>query len=257
MHYTVIDGAPVRTEPGAGNKVATLLKYHRVHVLSSTVTKYNGVPTTFHEVELLTGVRGWVYAGYLDRLSETLASVKIQNQTENPYDAEQYTVWDGKVQYNLCGFFCLAYVLDIDIPIEWMLDTLKEKKSTLMQRVFRNRGLTGWQDLAEFLDAYEVPSISLFDVFRDKISKTIIFTAARLENILATHQVIIAVSINKRTGRLARSGIRHWVVVDSVTPIDYGGIVEIYNPFGNKYEAYGWDEFAESVGIPSGVMIHG
>lgn len=257
-YYCVVDSAPVRARPAEGEKLATLLRNQQVGVLGTTSIQYNGKLTPFYEVELLTGVKGFVYSGFLDPMFRNPANTQVLTSTSNPYDAYQYIMLDNKVQYNLCGFFCMLHALGLSatMPIEFFLEDLtKLQPSRMAQIMKRNNGLTGALDLIYLIKSMNYSASPLYDAFLDGVSNSIIFTAHRLENILATNQAIVGVSIDSR-GRLSSRGkTRHWVVVNSVAPVDVGGVVELYNPFHDNYEAYGFDEFASSVGIPFGVLI--
>ena len=257
-YYCVVDSAPVRARPAEGAKLSTLLRNQQVGVLGATSIQYNGKPTTFYEVELLTGVKGFVYSGFLDPMFRSPANTQVLTPTSNPYDAYQYVVLDNKVQYNLCGFFCMLHALKLvaALPIEFLLEDLTKLEPTRMAQIMKkNNGLTGAGDLIYLIRAMNYLAFPLTDAFVDAVSNSTIFTAHRLESLLADNRVIIGVSIDPR-GRLnSRGKTRHWVVVTSVAPVDVGGVVEIYNPFHDNYEAYGFDEFASSVGIPSGVLI--
>ncbi len=261
-HWCTYDGAPVRTEPGVGVKITALSKFDKVDVLETKTALYKNVPTTFHRIFIPEGMRqateGWTYAGYLERYNGQDANTNILNPTQNPNDLAQYLVWNNGVQYNLCGFFCVAHCLNWEATIEDMLDMLKNMKPSFIQRTFntKNRGTTGVDDLIEIMTSlgHEAP-FKIADILKDRVTGTILNTPGRMANILASYKVIHGVKINKRSGRLARSGVLHWVVLNDINLMDFGGILEIYNPAGDRYEAYEWDQFVESAGVPTGVMV--
>lgn len=185
--------------------------------------------------------------------------VTVLNGTANPNDAEQYLVWNGKTRFNLCGYFCICYVTGWVASIEDMLDLAKEKNPALIARLFnsRNNGLTGPDDLAALLSTLgvETPVLRIATLLMDRVSKQVLLTPNRLQDVLNNYRVIYSVRIDRRTGRLARSGVLHWVVLEDVTPNEYGGFVEVYNPFGNKMEGYEWEQLVESGGAPYGIAV--
>lgn len=260
IFWCVADGAPVRMEPGKGSRILSLAMYTRVQVLKESLELYQGVQAKFYEVICSDDIRGWVYASYLEPYIAPWKSniVKIRNGTASKNDAEQYLTWDGKVQYNLCGFFCAAYCAGWDADIEVMLDMLKAKKQTFIARVFgKSLGTTGPEDLDIMLSelGYKVPLTRIGAALKDRVLQSAMLTPARLQLILESYRVIYAVKINKRSGRLARSGVLHWVVLEDIVPNDFGGAVDLYNPFGNKRELYEWDQLVESGGVPYGILV--
>lgn len=264
-HWVVQDNAPLRVEPGRGIALASLPMYTRVQVLREVSGLYEGAITRFYFVEYLDAqrkpVQGFVYAGYLEPYQNALHRdvVPIVNGTLNPNDAEQYLVWQGKTQFNLCGYFCVAFCTGWTADIVTMLDLVRNKKPILMARLFntKNNGLTGLGDLEALLSAlgYEAPALHVSALLHDPVLRRVMLTPARLANILSAYHVIYGVRINKRSGRLARSGILHWVVLKDVIPNEYGGAVELYNPFGNKIEVYEWEQLVESGGAPYGLAV--
>lgn len=259
------DGAPLRSDAGTGTKLLSLPKYAVVDVLDEKQAMYQGLLTRFLEVEFVesqrAATRGYVYAGYLEPFHDAFRRnvVSIANGTPSPHDAEQYLVWRGRVQYNLCGYFCVAYCTGWEADIEMMLDLMQEKKPTLMARLFSssNRGLTGLGDLEALLAArgLEMPALRIATLLHDRVTGRVMLTPRRLADVLDSYRVIYGVKINKRTGRLARSGILHWVALEGIVPNEFGGLVELYNPFGNKMETYEWDQLVESGGAPMGLLV--
>lgn len=265
LHWCVIDGAPLRVEPGRGTSLMSLPKFARVDVLDKVQALYQNVLTDFYHVEYVENskrtTQGFVYAGYLEPYKDAFRRniVTILNGTENPHDAEQYLVWNGKTQFNLCGYFCICYVTGWAASIEDMLNLAKQKNPGLIARLFnsRNNGLTGPDDLAALLSVLEVetPVLRIATLLHDRVSNQVMLTPNRLQDVLNSYRVIYSVRINKRTGRLSRSGVLHWVVLNDIVPNEYGGVVELYNPFGNKLEAYEWEQLVESGGAPYGIAV--
>lgn len=261
-HWVLVDGAPLRVEPGAGTRLMSLAKYTLVDVLETRTELYNKVPTTFHRVEYVESPQkstiGWVYAGYLERYYGNPARSMVKNPTANLHDGMQYLVYRGKTYYNLCGFFAVAYCIGWEADVEDMLDLLSEVKPSLINLIFnsKNRGSTSADDLVNIMTMLgrEAP-FKLANILKDRVTGTVMMTPGRMANILSSYYVILGVSINKRSGRVARSGIRHWIVLEDINLMDYGGIVEVYNPFNERYEAYEWDQLVESAGNPNGIMV--
>lgn len=260
LHWVVTDNVPVRVEPGRGRAIASLPKFARVNVLDDVTALYQNMMTRFARIEV-NGKHGFVYAGYLEPYKDAFRRnvVTILNGTLNPQDAEQYLVWNGKTQYNLCGYFCVAYCTGWAASIDEMLDVAKQKNPTLMTRLFSgaNKGLTGLNDLDAILNLLgrETPSLRIGTVLFDRVSEQVMLTPNRLQTVLESYRVIYGVRIHPRTGRLARSGVMHWVVLNDIVPNEFGGYMEIYNPFGNKLEGYEWEQVVESGGAPYGIVV--
>jgi hypothetical protein len=261
--WCVADGVPVREEPGRAVKFMTLAKYSIVEMLEMTLS--GSPPSGFYKIRFVHSEKnlteGWAYAGYFEPYRDAFRTnvLHIHNATRSLHDAEQYLVWRGKVQYNLCGFFCAAYCADWDADIEDMLEILVDKKPALMQRVFpgwQGRGTSDY-DLDMMLSAldFEAPTVKIGAALYDRLAGRTMLTPGRMQTILESHRVIYSVKIDKRSGRLARSGVLHWVALNDIVPNEFGGVVELYNPFGNKLEGYEWEQLVESGGVPYGVLV--
>lgn len=193
------------------------------------------------------GVYGWVEKDYLDQYHERLPKdcVDLKDiQTPAPNDAEQYIVVDGEKIVNACGMISVARVLGkpaLDIFKTWERANPKHYRY-----VDGQNWLTSAEDLKIILNSFNVVSESL------KLSRLTNGKLAALQG-----KVIIGVGINRYTGRLQPSGIRHWVVVEDVFCERYGGTIDIYNPFPNRVERYSWDEFVASVVNIGGVVVKG
>ena len=255
----------MREQPGRGVKLMSLSMYAIVRKVSESVVDMAGSPARFFEViyvqSTLETARGWVYAGYLEPYVETFKAglVGVQNPTPNPNDAAQYLITHGKVQYNLCGFFCVCYCAEWDVFVEVFIDYLQTKTKSLIERVFpswNGRGTSDY-DLEVMLGAlgYPVPLERIGAALFDKTISRTMLTAGRMAHILERNRVIYSVRINKRNGRLAKSGVLHWVTLEEVRVDEFGGIVKLYNPFNNKMEIYAWEQLVESGGVPYGVIV--
>ena len=209
-------------------------------------------------------VTGWVNDAYLDDYSEKFqdSGVLIQNPTPNPPDAQQYMLLEGKVRYNLCGEFCVAFIVNGDI--DSVLAAWK-KNSPGSYNVILAGGrdsTTSENDLKNMLGAvlgeygYGSDDDQLISL-RNKITYPVT-PAGLLEDLrkmLTTHYLISGVTINGAGELIGKENprIKHWVVLDKIT--HNGNRVEIYNPFPNKREEYSFTEFYKSCGTNSGVWV--
>lgn len=263
--WVIADGVPVRDVPMKGTVLLRLAKYAKVEVLDRAQVLVRGEMTWFAQIRHVDSPKsetiGWVYEGSLEPYVNPFRRdvVKVRNATVSQTDAAQYLVWRGNVQYNLCGFFCAAYCAGWEGDIEDVLDLLVREKPTLMARVFpkwSGRGTSDY-DLDVMLSAldFETPVKKIGAVLYDRILERTVLTPARMQTVLDGNRVIYSVRLDKRSGRLSRSGILHWVVIEDVVPSEFGGVVDVYNPFGNKREAYEWEQVVESGGVPYGVVV--
>jgi len=258
------DGVPIREFPGSGAKKATLLKYTVVRCFESTLVSHGKqTDVKFYHVYYDTGndvVEGWVYSGYLEPYipPKTKDVLSIRNATAFPHDARQYLVWKGQTQFNLCGFFAVSYCIGWEADIEEAVELLESRKPSFIRRIFpagKGRGTTEY-DLGLMLDVLDGP-----DYFRigpaliDPVAGRTILTPGRLNDRLQTHRIILSVRIEPRIGRLTRSGILHWVVVESMEINGFGAAVTVYNPFMNQMEQYDWHQIVESCGVPYGLAV--
>lgn len=257
-------GVPMRTVPIVGVEVAKLPQFAKVQVLAESMIDHQGMPTLFYDVLYVQSQKavsqGWVYAGYLEPYTEEFATgmVKIRNATPSLNDAAQYLVWMGSVQYNLCGQFCVCYCMGWEADIEAFLDAVKEKRPALAARIFpkwhgRGTNDTELESMLTLFDPIKTQKISA--LLYDPIARRVMLTAGRMAKILRENRVIYSVKINTQTGKLARSGVLHWVVLEEVIPDEFRGAVKLYNPFTDKLERYAWEQLVESGGAPYGLVV--
>lgn len=172
--------------------------------------------------------------------------LNIPHATESTKDAAQYMLYRGRVQYNLCGQFCVAFVAQDQSHtnnIDDFLSYWEASSLSWFNSLFRN-GLartTGIYDLEKMLSAYDyITPARKFSDF--KIAPSFIKT------MLDFYHAIIGVQID-HTGYLVGKGIPHWVVLDNIEIIDQNhALVDIYNPFTNMIEPYSWRELMNSTG---------
>ena len=224
-----------------------------------------GVTATYCQVEYVDGRGphvGYVYCDYVEPLQYTLMQdvVKIGNKTANPQDAEQYILYNGTTQYNLCGPLAIAYVTGWRSEITWLLDKYKANNPTWWQKIFRGGAGRGTDlgdldaMLAEF-DGYTLPATRLSAALYDKVKGGPLVTPFRVKSLLRDNFVIASCRIDSVTGRLRGQGVLHWVVLVDVWREKTGGIVHLYNPFTNSIEAYSWQEWVASSGQPYGIVV--
>lgn len=234
-----------------GNKI--------LDIPARSVLETDDVSGELSEVLFKTRTKDYVglfYSEYLEPLNFIYPEniVPSQFQTAYPYDARQYIVWKNNVQYNLCGEFCVAYILGKSI--DDLLKDWEAKPASLFSRVFKNgKSLpTGISDLMDMVSVYrgEYDGIGRL---RDPYGKYILLSPLRLKRHLKEWKLILGCKISSVTGELQASGIPHWITVTDVYPDGFGGWVELYNPFPNQIERYSWREFLNSIGIPHGLFV--
>jgi len=252
-YWVVTDAVPVKEAPGAG-KVMVWLSLGDIIEIVNPVEE---VPSLFNRVKLGENRYGWVYQGYIEPyISDQEGVVKIQNATATELDANQYLIWKGKTQYNLCGFFCACMVANWDAYIEDFLTLLEAKKPSLIQRVFpkwQGKG-TAAEDLMSMLTILDIPHEKIQKQFFDTVAGRTILSPKRYADILERNKIIYSVRINKQTGKVVKSGTLHWIILLSIEVFDYGGLFTVYNPFGNRIEKYTYEQIVESGGVPYGVI---
>ena len=166
----------------------------------------------------------------------------------------QYVLVDGKtkVNYNLCGQFCAAYVGKDgikDFLEKWKVSSPYNYNAT----VTKDKG-TGIPVVRDMLKLYRNPD----DVedFREGLRDVIggiLVSPRRIMEKLRTHDCIVGVKIDSK-GRIKSGGVGHWVCIEDVEP--YGiedGLVTVYNPFPNTYEKIGYEELMASMKNWSGL----
>ena len=185
---------------------------------------------------------------------EVLPKFEVTIEKPNPtYKAAQYLDIDNKKQTNLCGEFCVSFL--VKDSIENVLKRWKESQPKLYAAtVGVNKG-TGTFDLRTILKIYGYNNdgdiIDFSEGLRDPYLKRFLLSPGRMAKMLENHFLIAGVNIDGLTGKLKPGNeVRHWVVVDKISPLgSNGGWVELYNPFQNRREEYSFREFENSVGV--------
>ena len=224
----------------------------------------NGRALRFQQVKYVDGKgdhSGWVYDAYIEPLRISLPQniIQLGTQTPNPQDANQYIQYQSTTQYNLCGPLAACYCTGWKTDNTDFLDTWKVKKPAAWKRIFgggAGRG-TDLGDLdAMFAEWEGYPSVMprLSTALHDPLKGGPLVTPGRVGELLVRNRLIISCRIDAITGRLRGQGVLHWVVLEMVLPEGYGGLVHLYNPFVNGMEIYSWQELANSMGQPYGVV---
>ena len=138
----------------------------------------------------------------------------------------------NKVNYNLCGQFCVAAVCGVDvIPLlkKWYQTGLARAKAVLEN----DRG-TVIYDLQNMLSLYNIKS----ELFRPEPSVAPA-TPGYLEKMLRSGKIaIIGTGITNKGEISMNASIRHWLVVTDIARMGNGGWVRVYNGFFNQEEVY-------------------
>jgi hypothetical protein len=261
MTHWVVVQAPLRDAPG-GKKYLDLPQGAVVRLSGKhEMIDYAGQETIWVEATFEIGTKfwtGWVYSGFLEQLVISPEMVSIPIGTPSPQDAAQYSIWDGVVQYNLCGELCVCFIAEDNI--EGILTQWKIKQPSMYRRVFGS-GFARGTDISELdemlaMYGYRTPSIRFADALKDAVIGRPLITPRRVQIMLRTYQAIVGVRID-HTGYLRKSGVLHWVVLASVEPEAVNrGLAKIYNPFTNRMEHYTWDELIASMGpSPYGIWV--
>ena len=192
-------------------------------------------------------VRGWVEVAYLETYVESLPfdCVDVSGlQTPSLTDAQQYIVYDGQKIVNACGMISIAWILGL--PLVEVFDTWRERNNKHYLAVRNSRFLTSSADLKTILSCFGVVSERL------SLSK---YQPETLAELMRNQDIILSVRIDKITGRLAPSGILHWVSPVSIWQDRYEyGTIDINNPLPNRIERYSWKEFITAAGAVYGIM---
>ena len=165
------------------------------------------------------------------------ADPEIEDAIKAKRNAPQYinvknAIGRNRVNFNLCGQFCVAAVCGVDvIPLlkQWY-DTGLARAKTVLEN---DRG-TVIYDLQNMLSMYNIKS----ELFRPEPSIAPA-TPAYLEKMLASgKKAIIGTGITSKGEASYNGHIRHWLVLEDIIRMGNGGWVRVYNPFLNQEEVY-------------------
>lgn len=213
---------------------------------------------------------GWCTVGYggnvgyiantlIEPYQENLPKdcVKIDNQTPEINDFQQFFLFRGLKQLNACGQLSICYALGLNMSD--FMDTWEITNPNLFKRIMtaamRMSG-TYKTDLRDMCRAYSLEVPYMETVTLDPWLKRSRYTPAKLQELSETGYPIVGVKMDAVSGRLRGSGTGHWVLVTKVIPERNGyGLVEIYNPAPNRLEQYSYAEFLASANYPTGIWI--
>jgi hypothetical protein len=137
----------------------------------------------------------------------------------------------SKVNYNLCGQFCVAAACGVDvIPLlkKWYQTGLRAK--TVLEK---DQG-TVIYDLQNMLNMYNIKS----ELFRPEPSIAPA-TPAYLEKMFKSGKIaIIGTGITPKGEISMNASIRHWLLITDVVRMGNGGWVRVYNGYFNQEEVY-------------------
>ena len=236
-------------QSGSPEAVATLMQGDIVTVRRQNV-RVGGSQEVWAEVDF-KGKSGWVQQAFLDDYVEEFPGheVKIDHQTADPDDAQQYLDWEGETQYNMCGELCVAYI--VGQPLVSVLEKWKnfpEKGSFSYSKSTIKVGTTA-NHLQDIFRAYDYTDAEFLEFTSAIQDQSLDKDGMRMAGRLKTHYLVALVRSNlKGNGELLDNRLvdsrKHWVVVNAVT--HGGNRVEIYNPFHNRREIYSYSEFYNS-----------
>lgn len=177
-----------------------------------------------------------------------IADAIAAKRNAHQYINVQNALGRHKVNFNLCGQFCVAAVCGVDvIPLlkKWYDTGLARAKAV----VENDRG-TVIYDLQNMLSLYNIKS----EIFRPEPSIAPA-TPGYLEKMLnAGKKGIIGVGINSKGEASFNGYIRHWLVLEEIIRMGNGGWVRVYNPFLNQEEVYPYRNIF-ATGISSGLGL--
>lgn len=258
MKYWVVSTLPLRPVPGSYRKIMDIPRYEVVEVLDEPIvqtnygsSKIDWTKISYREFE------GWAYVGRLELLqsSDDLLRREIPAPEHKPH---QNIVWEGREKFNLCGQFCIAWIAE-ETSIEEFLRKWKVNDRKTFERIVPGDRLTDTNDLHSMLSVYPgyVP-VSYELALTDIVLERILFTPRRLQAQVSNYSFpILSVTIDKGTGNIQSSGIKHWIVVVGVNPSGVNrAVVTVYNPYVNQLQTYSWKEIENSIGYtPQGIIV--
>lgn len=131
-----------------------------------------------------------------------------------------------KMHYNLCGEFCAAALLNMDVM---PLLAIWQKEYSRARTILVKGSGTGFADLQSLV----------------RCGKLIDYPAPSPRLLQKAGLCIAGVGINGQGQVLHSGGIRHWVIVLEVLPVDRTAWVRIYNPMWNREECVLFDEMLD------------
>jgi hypothetical protein len=204
-------------------------------------------------------LKGWVYGPFVEELVYEFPpfAVPTTTQTPNPNDAAQDIIFQGNVQFNLCGEFCVAFIAGDSI--EHFLEQWQPKAPSFFNRIFYG-GVsrpTGAPDVQSMLAVYGMTGEYLSGMLTDPIKNGVLLTPGRMATLSEKYHMIMGVKIDRIAGTLRGSGVGHWVCIEKIIPDGVNrGWVEFYNPFSNQIQRESWSTLVASMGgQPYGLAV--
>lgn len=195
------------------------------------------------------GKEGYVESRFIEEYHQVLPynCVDLTGiQTATTDDFEQYVIWDGVKQVNMCGQMCVARMLGM--PLAKVLENWKAKDLPLYKRIFGSGKARGTN--ADVL-------IQLLSTFGEKAESIQMakYTPTALRDMVGFNHLICSVKMNATTGALRGGSVLHWILVREVVLERKGlGYVSVYNPAMNCEEVYSWAEWVAAAGVPYGII---
>jgi len=152
-----------------------------------------------------------------------------------------------KVNYNLCGQFCVATLCGLDvIPLvrRWYQSSKRGKAV-----IDGDRG-TLIDDLQEMLTLLNVKS----ETFRPEPSIAPATPEYLEKNLRAGRKAIIGVGLTKTGEAAYNASIRHWLAITDIVRMGNSGWVRVYNSFFNREEVYPYERIFNT-GIATGIGL--
>jgi hypothetical protein len=152
-----------------------------------------------------------------------------------------------KVNYNLCGQFCVAALCGLDvIPVVRKWYNASQRGKTIIDG---DRG-TAIYDLQEILNLFNVKS----ETFQPEPSVAPATPEYLEKNLRAGKKAIIGVGINRNGEAAYNASIRHWLVISDIVRMGNSGWVRVYNSFFNQEEVYPCQRIFNT-GISTGIGL--
>jgi len=152
-----------------------------------------------------------------------------------------------KVNYNLCGQFCVAALCGVDvIPVvqRWYHSSKRGKAL-----IDKDRG-TLIYDLQEMLTLFNVKS----ETFQPEPSVAPATPEYLEKSLQAGKKAIIGVGLTRKGEAAYNASIRHWLVVSDIVRMGNSGWVRVYNSFFNQEEVYPYQRIFNT-GISTGIGL--
>ena len=208
--YWINSFCPLLLEPGEKSKKVCDLPY-------GTIVERTG-ETQDHYFKVVYQAakqfEGWIDIVNLETLYNMFPPGVVQippSDYVNWQRPAQYIVWNGKIQFNLCGEFCVSYIFGDDIatvkPGNRFLSIWQSKPTSFYNRVFSGgmaRG-TSASEVVDMVSMYGRKTRYIADTL--KSGNRIRWSPALLGDWIEDHYAIIGVRIETQRGDLRRSGV--------------------------------------------------